>query len=87
MSFLIMLCPLFLWGPFYRHFGGIELGTGGLVRAYGGVAAECLRNAPTCLVKSRVRLSLDGQLNILFKGFEIVNCCPAHLPSFRFHWV
>ena len=28
-----------------RWFGGIKLGAGGLVRAYGGVAAECLRTA------------------------------------------
>ncbi len=29
-----------------RWYGGIKLGAGGLVRAYGGCAAECLRNAP-----------------------------------------
>lgn len=29
-----------------RYFGGIKLGAGGLVRAYGGVAAEALRRAP-----------------------------------------
>jgi len=29
-----------------RWFGGIKLGAGGLVRAYGGAAAECLRLAP-----------------------------------------
>lgn len=29
-----------------RWYGGINLGVGGLVRAYGGCAAECLRNAP-----------------------------------------
>ena len=29
-----------------RWFGGIKLGAGGLVRAYGGAAAECLRAAP-----------------------------------------
>jgi uncharacterized YigZ family protein len=28
-----------------RWFGGVKLGTGGLVRAYGGSAAECLRRA------------------------------------------
>src|SRR5690625_3887160 len=28
-----------------RWFGGIKLGTGGLVRAYGGAAAACLRTA------------------------------------------
>ena len=30
-----------------RWFGGIKLGVGGLVRAYGGTAAECLRQART----------------------------------------
>ena len=29
-----------------RWFGGIKLGAGGLVRAYAGCAAECLRSAP-----------------------------------------
>jgi uncharacterized YigZ family protein len=29
-----------------RWFGGTKLGAGGLVRAYGGSAAECLRRAP-----------------------------------------
>ena len=28
-----------------RWYGGIKLGAGGLVRAYGGAAAECLRTA------------------------------------------
>ncbi|CAN0858339.1 IMPACT family member in pol 5'region (Fragment) [Linum grandiflorum] len=48
-----------------RHFGGIKLGTGGLVRAYGGVAAECLRNAPTQLVKSKVPLGIEVPFELL----------------------
>lgn len=36
-----------------RWFGGVKLGVGGLVRAYGGAAAECLRTAPRrALVRS-----------------------------------
>ena len=42
-----------------RWYGGIKLGAGGLVRAYGGCAAECLRTAPRePLVETReLRLS------------------------------
>ncbi|KAF8018515.1 hypothetical protein BT93_H3406 [Corymbia citriodora subsp. variegata] len=48
-----------------RHFGGIKLGTGGLVRAYGGTASECLKNAPTCLVKSKVRMGVEIPYELL----------------------
>nr|GMD58333.1 IMPACT family member in pol 5'region-like [Ipomoea batatas] len=48
-----------------RHFGGIKLGTGGLVRAYGGTAAECLRNAPTQLVKSKVPMGVEVPFDLI----------------------
>ena len=43
-----------------RWFGGIKLGAGGLMRAYGGSAAECLRGAArrTLIASSRVELAL-----------------------------
>ncbi len=41
-----------------RWFGGIKLGAGGLVRAYGGTAAECLRLADKREVLARISISL-----------------------------
>jgi uncharacterized YigZ family protein len=38
-----------------RWFGGIKLGVGGLARAYGGCAAECLRLADKAVLIERVR--------------------------------
>jgi len=48
-----------------RWFGGVKLGAGGLVRAYGGVAAQCLRAAMTAgqvadiIATARVQCSVD----------------------------
>lgn len=44
-----------------RYFGGVKLGTGGLSRAYGGLAAQALRAAPrrTVLLGQRFRLDFD----------------------------
>ena len=41
-----------------RWYGGIKLGAGGLVRAYGGAAAECLRQAPRLPVVAMTSLVL-----------------------------
>ncbi|BAK84155.1 hypothetical protein GLX_17430 [Komagataeibacter medellinensis NBRC 3288] len=40
-----------------RWFGGTKLGVGGLVRAYGGTAAECLRTAPRVPIVDMVDLT------------------------------
>ncbi|CAM5616540.1 IMPACT family protein [Rhodanobacter lindaniclasticus] len=40
-----------------RWYGGIKLGTGGLARAYGGTAAECLRLAERVPIVSMARLA------------------------------
>jgi len=41
-----------------RWYGGIKLGAGGLVRAYGGCAAECLRTAVRVEVVATVTLEI-----------------------------
>ncbi|WP_460148024.1 IMPACT family protein [Pseudomonas sp. S2_A02] len=40
-----------------RWYGGIQLGTGGLARAYGGGANKCLQGAPKVELISRVPIS------------------------------
>ena len=41
-----------------RWYGGIKLGAGGLARAYGGAAAECLRTAPRVPIVAMVDATL-----------------------------
>lgn len=59
-----------------RWFGGVKLGAGGLVRAYGGCAAECLRRAPkqprveTCELWLRVGFADTGLAHQLMAGFD-----------------
>lgn len=43
-----------------RWFGGIKLGAGGLVRAYGGTAAECLRLAERRPLVDQAELALHA---------------------------
>ena len=51
-----------------RWFGGIKLGAGGLVRAYGGAAAECLRKADRrpllAMVELWVHAPFDAQAGV-----------------------
>ncbi|WP_257386567.1 IMPACT family protein [Tahibacter caeni] len=42
-----------------RWFGGIKLGAGGLMRAYGGVAAECLRLATRIPLVHKTEVEFD----------------------------
>ena len=58
-----------------RWFGGIKLGAGGLVRAYGGAAAECLRQAPRQPLVTTCRLVLSCR-------FEDIGLVHALLPAY-----
>ncbi|HET7063974.1 MAG TPA: YigZ family protein [Rudaea sp.] len=61
-----------------RWFGGIKLGAGGLMRAYGGAAAECLRNA--------IRRQLIETADVEFAlGFVSLPLLHARLTDFDAH--
>jgi uncharacterized YigZ family protein len=59
-----------------RWFGGVLLGSGGLVRAYGGTAAMCLRAADLVEMKP----SVDGRFHLEFSDLALVK---AKLAAFR----
>jgi uncharacterized YigZ family protein len=51
-----------------RWFGGVLLGSGGLVRAYGGTAAACLRAAELVEMKP----SVEGRFHLEFSDLALV---------------
>jgi len=51
-----------------RYFGGVKLGTGGLVRAYSGMTKSVLEVAETELIEMKTRFSVTVPYNL----FEIV---------------
>lgn len=59
-----------------RWFGGIKLGAGGLVRAYGGAAAECLRVAQRHDIIEHAHLTLAAP-------FEELGAVHAAMSSFH----
>lgn len=59
-----------------RYYGGIQLGAGGLVRAYSGVAAECLRQAPRREIVPTVRLKLEVPFELVNTIFHILHKVP-----------
>ncbi len=57
-----------LWGVLVgvvRYYGGTKLGTGGLVRAYGGAAAEALENARRKTIHITDKLRVTVPLNLI----------------------
>jgi len=70
-----------------RYFGGVKLGAGGLARAYGGVAASCLRLADAVEVVPRVRLRIRagfdtaGRLHAVLERHTASKCAEDFTPD------
>ncbi|PWK70623.1 YigZ family protein [Aminobacter sp. AP02] len=62
-----------------RWFGGILLGSGGLVRAYGGTAAMCLRSA----AKAAIVITIEARVTCGFADLAIVQARLAAQPDVR----
>jgi uncharacterized YigZ family protein len=60
-----------------RWFGGILLGSGGLMRAYGGTAATCLRNGEKTLVIP----TLSTEIDCSFSDLALVKSRLAGVPD------
>ncbi|MBE5734015.1 MAG: YigZ family protein [Clostridiales bacterium] len=59
-----------------RYFGGVKLGTGGLVRAYGGSVIECLQKSKIVDMQQAVFMSVDVDYDLyskLLKMFSVPN--------------
>jgi uncharacterized YigZ family protein len=67
-----------------RFFGGIKLGAGGLARAYGGVAAECLRCASSREIRTFVNLSLTVPFECIGDVYALLKPHRAEKQSERF---
>lgn len=67
-----------------RYFGGIKLGVGGLVRAYGGTASKCIDEAGILEIQPRIECIVQagfgwtGQLYSALEACEAVKLSEQH---------
>jgi uncharacterized YigZ family protein len=67
-----------------RYFGGIMLGVGGLIRAYGGSAASCLDTAkwiehyPSCLCRISAAFEYTGAVHSVADACQAIKLTEEH---------
>lgn len=60
-----------------RYFGGVKLGAGGLMRAYGGTAAEALRKAGKCEETPRAEIIVEVSFEYLGALYRFLDAAAA----------
>jgi len=59
-----------------RYYGGVKLGTGGLVKAYSGAVQQALATVPRAIRVTRVVLAITV-------GYAVISAVKQHLPAFE----
>lgn len=67
-----------------RYFGGIKLGTGGLVRAYSSSVSLALKNTPTCLKLAKHQFILIAPYALENSIRRLLNELACELSSFSY---
>jgi len=60
-----------------RHFGGIKLGVGGLVRAYGGSAAKCIDQAGIVEIQPSIECTVQAGFIWTGQVYSALEACQA----------
>jgi uncharacterized YigZ family protein len=60
-----------------RHFGGIKLGVGGLVRAYGGAAARCIDQAGPVEILPTIECVIEAEYCWTGQIYAALDACGA----------
>jgi uncharacterized YigZ family protein len=68
-----------------RYFGGIKLGAGGLIRAYGAAARLVLRDAPVEIRISRSFLSVRVTTEHIGSVYDVASRCGATVGGETYH--
>jgi uncharacterized YigZ family protein len=58
-----------------RYFGGVKLGAGGLIRAYGASARQTLREAPVIVLTPKITLRVKVQTSFVGNVYELAAKC------------
>lgn len=60
-----------------RYYGGIKLGVGGLIRAYGGSAARCIDQAGIVDIQPRVTCTIEASFKWTGQLYAALELCDA----------
>jgi uncharacterized YigZ family protein len=60
-----------------RHFGGVKLGVGGLIRAYSGTAARCIDRAGLVEIQAQIECTISAAFHWTGQVYAALEACQA----------